>query len=204
MINLQSIKEKYSRSGFEHITSAGARDAAVMIPLIEDEDGGLSVLFEIRSSNIRQGGEICFPGGRIDDGETPEQTVRRELQEELLLDDSQTEIISPLFTMNGVGDAFIYSYLGVIEDYNGHYSEDEVASVFSIPLEELKSMSPRICPAAYVIDLPEDFPFSLIPNGRNYHWHKRRRNYYFYETKHGVIWGMTGELLYQFVKVLKG
>ena len=200
MINIQILKDKYNTDRFEHIKAAGARDAAVLIPLIEDGNGRLSVLFEVRSSNIRQGGEICFPGGRVDSDEAPEQTVRREIQEELLTEDEQLDIISPLFTMNGVGDAFIYSYLGLLKDYEGGFSEDEVGSVFSIPLDRLLTMTPRICPAAYVIDLPEDFPFSLIPGGRDYKWYKRRRNFYFYETEFGVIWGMTGELLFHFLK----
>ena len=57
MINIQILKDKYNTDRFEHIKAAGARDAAVLIPLIEDGSGRLSVLFEVRSSNIRQGGE---------------------------------------------------------------------------------------------------------------------------------------------------
>ena len=45
--------------------------SAVLVPLIKQK-GEYQVLFEVRSANLnRQPGEICFPGGRIEAGETP-------------------------------------------------------------------------------------------------------------------------------------
>ena len=37
---------------------------AVVLPLLE-RDGEMHILFEVRSPGISQGGEVCFPGGRI-------------------------------------------------------------------------------------------------------------------------------------------
>ncbi len=200
MNRIDSITAAYAGHGFERIKAPGVRDSAVMIPLIEDADGIVSVLFEIRSPKIIQGGEVCFPGGRVEADESPADTAVREAVEELCIEEEQAEIIAPMFTLNGVGDSFIYSYLAVIRDYNGGFSEDEVGSVFLLPLEELLAMQPRISSAKYIADLPEDFPFELIPGGRNYPWRSRPKNYYFYETKYGVIWGMTAEILYNFLE----
>ncbi len=36
-----------------------------------------------RAEHIRAGGKYCFPGGTIEEGETPKETVVRELYEEL-------------------------------------------------------------------------------------------------------------------------
>jgi len=36
-----------------------------------------------RAEHIRAGGKYCFPGGTIEEGESPKETVVRELQEEL-------------------------------------------------------------------------------------------------------------------------
>ena len=48
------------------------------------EDGKFLVIR--RSLTVRTLGLLCFPGGSIESGETPEQAVVRELREELELD----------------------------------------------------------------------------------------------------------------------
>jgi 8-oxo-dGTP pyrophosphatase MutT (NUDIX family) len=62
------------------------RPAAVLVGLIEREEG-LTVLLTRRSDTMRSHtGQIAFPGGRCDPGETPWQTALREAQEEVGLD----------------------------------------------------------------------------------------------------------------------
>ena len=199
-MNPQFLKNQYAGHGFEFIKIPGTIDASVLIPLVENEKGELCVLFEIRSGRIRQGGEICFPGGRVETGETPEATVVRECVEELCIEAGQLDLIAPMFTLIGVGGAFIYSYLGSISGYTGRYSKDEVASVFMLPVEELLSIEPEISKGFYQVELPEDFHYGLIPGGRAYQWRKPPKYLYFYETPYGVIWGMTAELLHAFLE----
>ena len=42
---------------------------AVLIPLVRTESGD-ALLMEVRSEKVRQPGEVCFPGGRSECGET--------------------------------------------------------------------------------------------------------------------------------------
>ncbi|MCR5468963.1 MAG: NUDIX domain-containing protein, partial [Lachnospiraceae bacterium] len=56
--------------------------AAVLILKVKTEEGE-KILFEVRSKYVPQPLEICFPGGHIEKGETPEQTALRECGEEL-------------------------------------------------------------------------------------------------------------------------
>ena len=58
------------------------KHSCVLIPFVERE-GRLCLLFELRSAGISQPGEVCFPGGRMEEGETPLQTAVREIGEEL-------------------------------------------------------------------------------------------------------------------------
>lgn len=55
---------------------------AVVLPLVLGE-GESELLIEVRAANISQAGDPCFPGGRIEPGETPAQAAARELWEEL-------------------------------------------------------------------------------------------------------------------------
>src|SRR5699024_7104932 len=60
------------------------RKAAVLLPLVE-VDGETHILFEVRSNKMRrQPGDICFPGGRVEEfDETKLATAIRETSEEL-------------------------------------------------------------------------------------------------------------------------
>ena len=70
------------------------RNSAVMIPVMETPEG-LHLLFEVRSEKLEhQPGDICFPGGGIEEGETPEEAALRELTERCLTErDSATDWI---------------------------------------------------------------------------------------------------------------
>jgi len=190
-------------SKMTRLNAGGRRDASVLIPLLEKEDG-LHILFEIRSAGIRQGGEVCFPGGRVDEDEDSCSTAVREACEELLVDASQIRVLAPMFRMTGPGGREIHSWLGMLEGYRGTYSEGEVAEVFTMPVRWFLDHPPQIFHARYVVDLPEDFPWEMLPGGRAYPWQNVPKNYYFYETPHAVIWGMTAELLYNCIERLRG
>lgn len=202
-MNTENITKLLGKHKLERLKSGNSRDAAVLIPLVNDDNGELSVLFEVRNHNIVQGGEICFPGGRIEKNESPEAAVIRETCEELKLTADNINIIAPMFVMNGINDSMLYSYLGSLPDYAYSYSDDEVEEVFTVSIDRLLSMKPKQSTADFVFAAPPDFHYELVPGGKDYHWARRRKQYYFYETEHGVIWGITGEILYNFLEMLR-
>lgn len=178
------------------------RSAAVLIPVVE-RDGRMQILFEVRASSVPQGGEICFPGGAVEPGETPEQAAVRETTEELLIEERQITVVAPLFEMAGPGGTWISSYLGELKGYADTRSEDEVDRTFLLPISELAQMEPVISHLSLKVDETEEFPYELIPGGRAYPLRRLPRAYYFYKTEHGVIWGMTAELLYHTLRLWK-
>ena len=57
--------------------------SAVLVPLMEKENG-INVVFTQRALHmIHQPGDICFPGGHHENDETAEETAIRETYEEL-------------------------------------------------------------------------------------------------------------------------
>lgn len=228
-MQLDEIRRCLAGRRAERIQPPGAKSAAVLIPLLE-QDGEVSVLFERRSPDVRQGGEICFPGGRIERGgahalplcsaagekaqnpapdsgtvlyERPEDAAARETAEELLISRDQIEIVAPMHCMAGPGGAEVTSFMGILHGYRKTFSAAEVAEVFSIPLSWFAAHPPQIHRARMRLETEEDFPWHLIPGGRNYPMRSVPRRFYFYETEYGVIWGMTAELLSHCLSVLK-
>ena len=71
----------------------GARhEFAVLCPLVERPDG-LHLLFEVRAANLKQGGEVCFPGGRREPEESLIECALRETEEELSIPRSEITLL---------------------------------------------------------------------------------------------------------------
>ena len=74
------------------------KQAAVAITLVEaDNSKDAAIILTLRSSRLRNhSGQWALPGGRIDKGETPEETALRELSEEVGLTLDKKNIIGRL------------------------------------------------------------------------------------------------------------
>ncbi|MGI6088862.1 MAG: NUDIX hydrolase [Bilifractor porci] len=184
------------------ITPPG-KGAAVLIPLLRVE-GEWNILFEVRNPGIAQGGEICFPGGKVEPGEKPSDAAVRETREELLVRTEQIRCVEAQNLVTGPGGRDIYSYSGVLEGYQNTFSEAEVARIFTVPVKELLRQRPETYEAHYEIRLPDDFPYDQIPGGRNYPWAVIPRKLYFYRYLENRIWGLTAELLHAFLENSRG
>lgn len=177
--------------------------SAVILPLVEEEKG-LSVLFEIRSHSLKgQPGEICFPGGHLEEGESPQEAALRETSEELGIYRNQIEIICPLDILFTPFQIMIYPYLGYIEK-NAQFRPafDEVAEIFCVPLDYLKKAKPIISRAGVKVTPPENFPYHLIEKGKNYSWRSGSYPVFFYVYENRIIWGLTARILHHFIKLI--
>jgi len=120
-------------------TAAGNQDAAVLIPVLEDERGPVLVFTERRADLRRHPGEISFPGGRRDDDEALLTTALREAEEEVGLDRDRVEVIGALAPMGTFVTRYrIYPFVGIVADGADWVpSPHEVAQVLEFPLDEL-------------------------------------------------------------------
>ena len=173
------------------ITESNQKHYAIAIPFVDEEH----LLFQVRSDKLdRQPGDICFPGGAVEDGETPEEAVRRELSEELLLSKEQIELQEETSLL--VNDsAIIHCFPCHISDYDGRFNREEVAEVFLAPISFFEITPAKVYTVDWEPVFPSDFPFDKIHGGRNYGWRPRKSRIRFYEYEGRVIWGMTARIL---------
>jgi len=186
--------------------------SAVLIPILEEADT-LQILLEVRSFRLRsQPGEICFPGGRIEKGETPLEAALRETREELLVGEDQIRVLGELPRTMGPSMAPLYVFAGLLTNYRESFSEEEVAYIMKVPLRYFLEHEPEHHRIRLQSLPDEDFPYDLIPGGRDYKWREKSYDIPFYrgiragqkDSPQGpVLWGMTARVLDQFARLLK-
>jgi 8-oxo-dGTP pyrophosphatase MutT (NUDIX family) len=118
----------------------GRKHSAVLIPLFCDPARRLHAVFTKRREDLsRHAGEISFPGGRRDPGESLLETALREAHEEVGLPPGEVEVVgavAPVGTV--VTDYAIYPFVGLIEHgFEWVREEAEVAEVLEFALEDL-------------------------------------------------------------------
>jgi 8-oxo-dGTP pyrophosphatase MutT (NUDIX family) len=119
----------------------GRTDAAVLVPLYLDRGELHAVLTERRKDLRRHAGEVSFPGGRRDEGETELQaTALREAEEEIGLPPDAVDVVGALRPTPTIATSYaIYPFVGVIEPgMTWTLSAREVAQVLELSLRELR------------------------------------------------------------------
>lgn len=179
---------------------------SVLVPLVE-KDGEIHILYEVRSSNLKkQPGEICFPGGHMEEGETPKECAVRETAEELCIRHKDINVIAKLDHMPTYSNFTMYSYLGVI-DYdiiaNTIVNEAEVKEIFLVPIKFLLDTEPFIYEFDVIPKVGDDFPYEMINSDNGYNWRKGKSIVPIYRYNDYVIWGLTGRITYNLMNILK-
>ncbi len=169
--NLQQFDRKPS-------VATKSKKAAVAITIVESmgnpdiyglqhsEPGEAAIIITKRAIGLsKHAGQWALPGGRIDEGESPEEAAIRELQEEVNLTVDSDQILGKLddySTRSGFTITPIVIWGGT--DINLTPNPDEVASIHRIPIRELMRKD-----APILETIPEsDNPVILMPVGYSY------------------------------------
>ncbi|XP_038222243.1 nucleoside diphosphate-linked moiety X motif 8 [Zerene cesonia] len=136
MVNLKKFRVPMSK-----IAKLPTSTAAVLVPICRYKDDA-ALLYTVRSTKLSShSGQISFPGGKTDKGETPVETALRETEEEIGISSSKIDVW-------GQGPAFpgrnykimITPVIGCISNLNPEdllINEKEVSEVFAVPLHVL-------------------------------------------------------------------
>ena len=194
--------------------------STAVLMLLMLRDGEYHFLLEERHPEIRQGGEICFPGGQFDPARDTNtgQTAIRETAEELGIPEGRVTVVGALGTLiNAVGMA-VDAYVGVglfrgLDELRINGSE--VKSVFTVPVSRFESASPeeyhalaqmhptcvdertgqeRILLPAEQLGLPERYTRP---------WGATRHRILVYRVDGHIVWGITARLIYELIRRLK-
>ncbi len=170
------------------------------------KDGAWQVLFELRADTLRpQPGETCFPGGRVEAGETPDQAALRETFEEIGIPPEQITLIAPLDIMQDISDRVISPYLGVVSDEGLSMlrpNPSEVKEVFLIPLSYLRRTQPYVYTAPVEVRIGSDFPYERIGFPSDYRWRGGMTEVPIYEYGGKSVWGLSARTLRSMLRLL--
>jgi 8-oxo-dGTP pyrophosphatase MutT (NUDIX family) len=142
---LQAAQKSTRTDGYARGNADAAKCAAVLVPLLR-QDGEWHLLFTRRTDSVESHkGQVSFPGGACDDGETaPEQTALREAEEEIGLDPRSVRLLGRLHSMLTITSYRVTPIVGVIPWPTVFKpAQAEVARVFTIPLTWLAERSNR-------------------------------------------------------------
>jgi 8-oxo-dGTP pyrophosphatase MutT (NUDIX family) len=159
--------------------------AAVLVPLVNREEG-VTLMLTQRTAHLHDhAGQISFPGGRVDPEDVDRvATALREAEEETGLPASAVKVIGSLPEFDIQTGFRVTPVVGWIEPPIELAPDPfEVADVFEVPL-------------AFLMDPANHRRNSDVINGRH-------RNYYSMPWQDRNIWGATAGMIYSLYRALK-
>ncbi|MBN4055882.1 CoA pyrophosphatase [bacterium AH-315-J23] len=160
----------------------GQRPATVLMPLIKRDEW--KVLLTRRPMHMpTHPGQISFPGGRTEAGETPCQGALRETHEEVGIAAPDIHLLGRLPSFNAVSEFRVTPFVGIINPSAEIIPcANEVEETIEIPFEffmNTENHIPRTVEFEGVTHQLYDMPW---PDVQNPTWH---------------VWGMTAMMMYR-------
>jgi 8-oxo-dGTP pyrophosphatase MutT (NUDIX family) len=195
VVTAQTLRDVFTgRVGASSIVEAEGtvHPSAVLAPFYEI-DGELHVVLTRRSWDLRSHtGEVSFPGGRVEDGESVRDAALREAHEEIRLDPTTVDILGELdHLMTVTSRSFIVPYVALLPDVPDlHPNPSEVDAVLHVPVHELLR-DDVYREEHWIFQTPPPWvpPDAVVPDG------PVERAIFFFELVGDTVWGATAAML---------
>jgi len=180
---LARLREILGRRVSIAIDAPDLRRACVLIALIRTRTGW-SLLFTRRAENLAaHSGQIAFPGGGVEDGESLEAAAIREAEEEVGIPAASIELVGRLYDLITNSGYLVAPFIGVVtEPVRYVIQASEVVEAFEVPVDAL--LDPQKPEVRYVMFGDRKYPA------------------YFYPYAQYEIWGLTGRMLKAFLDLV--
>lgn len=180
---LQREQEDPYRDLLGRDSPEGLRLASVLIPVIERREG-LTILFTKRAKHLPyHPGQVCFPGGKQQKNEGPQQAALRETYEETGIDSRYIQVLCCLDPYKTTTGFHITPYVGLLQPgFRVSASSEEVEELFEVPVAFL--LQAHNYQREYKVVMGE------------------KRLFYKVAFKSYTIWGATAEILVNFREIL--
>jgi 8-oxo-dGTP pyrophosphatase MutT (NUDIX family) len=164
----------------------GGRRSAVLIALFPGPRGAEVVLTRRSQTLNSHKGEISFPGGRLDPGETPVEAALREAHEEVALDPALVTVVGELDQIaTMVSHSLIVPIVGTLARRPQlRASAGEVDRILTAPLVDLLDA-----------EVYREERWGHPPLDRAIH---------FFELDDETVWGATGRIIVQLLSIATG
>jgi 8-oxo-dGTP pyrophosphatase MutT (NUDIX family) len=176
-----------------------------ILAMLTEIDGELHFILNKRASGVNQPGDICFPGGHQEKGESLKETALRETEEEIGIPRETIQIIGKSDFMLTVYRGMIQPFIGYVpyEVYkNAHPNPTEVEEIFTVPLKFFLETEPEKHDTVWKVIESETFPYHRIEGGKNYPFSKGKTTQLFYEYDGHTIWGFTAQVIRNIIDIL--
>ena len=166
----------------DQVKREGQRKAAILFPLVM-RDSWHVILTQRPETMPSHPGQIAFPGGKAERGETIARTALRETEEEIGVKPTDIELLGRLPSFNAVSHYRVTPFVGIVAPSAKIIPDPrEVESAFEVPFSFLMNSENHIRRDVFfdgqdhvLFDMPYDGP----------------------DGRHRNIWGMTAMTIYR-------
>jgi len=181
---LDAVLERLASSSAASWRQRPQTRASAVLALLADGPHGAEVLLTRRSSRLsNHSGEVSFPGGRLDEGETATDAALREAHEEVG--------IPPL-------SVTLHAELSPLNTY--------VSKSFIIPLVGSIDHKPELVLSAHEVERAFWVPLAELARPDTFHWEwwqfdheelRGERPMFFFHLDDETVWGATARMLHE-------